>query len=57
MLPMKLAGPYAHPSFQPVMLKVLPAEPMVTVRSHMSGSVAKAVDEIRNLISLNNIHS
>jgi hypothetical protein len=36
----KLAGATAHPIFHPVTLKVLPALPMVMVRSHMSGRVA-----------------
>ena len=34
------AGAMAHPIFQPVTEKVLPALPSVTVRSHMPGSVA-----------------
>lgn len=35
----KLAGAYAHPSDHPVTENVFPAEPMVIVRSHMSGRV------------------
>jgi hypothetical protein len=34
------AGPVAHPTFQPVNEKVLPAELIVRVRSRMPGSVA-----------------
>lgn len=43
---MRGAGPYAQPVFHPVTLNVFPAEPMVTVRSHIPGSVAtnKKVD-------------
>jgi len=38
---MMFAGPYAHPVFQPVTLKVFPADPMVMVRSHIPGRVAE----------------
>ena len=34
------AGPLTHPTFHPVVEKVLPAEEMVRVRSHIPGSVA-----------------
>ncbi len=34
------AGPVAQPTFQPVNENVLPAEPRVSVRSRMPGSVA-----------------
>jgi len=37
---MKCFGPMDHPSLQPVTLKVLPALPTVTVRSHIPGNVA-----------------
>lgn len=37
---MRGAGPYAQPVFHPVTLNVFPAEPMVTVRSHIPGRVA-----------------
>jgi len=33
-------GPNDQPNFQPVTLKILPALPMVTVLSHIPGSVA-----------------
>ena len=37
----KCLGPIDQPSFQPVMLKVFPALPMVMVLSHIPGSEAK----------------
>lgn len=38
-LAIRWAGPYAQPVFHPVTENVLPAEPIVMVRSHMPGSV------------------
>ena len=36
-------GAVTQPTFQPVKENVLPAEPMVTVRSRMPGSVASGM--------------
>lgn len=49
---MRGAGPYAQPVFHPVTLNVFPAEPMVTVRSHIPGRVAtnKKVDLSRPIV-------
>lgn len=40
---MRLAGPYAQPVFHPVTEKVFPAEPIVIVRSHIPGNVARNI--------------
>lgn len=34
----RLAGPYAHPNDHPVTENILPADPMVIVRSHISAN-------------------
>lgn len=41
----RFAGPYAHPVFHPVTEKVLPADPIVIVRSHISGRVPRGICE------------
>ena len=45
---MRCFGPTAHPSFHPVTEKVLPADPMVTVLSHIPGRVAIRIISARS---------